>query len=221
MTALGLSLALLVGLSLGLLGGGGSILTVPILVYALGFDPKQAIAMSLAIVIEGSLSFLGLSFLRQKGGARWILLTNFDHLRGSMSLKEAMSASILAPSEERGRFGVHADGVDLWVGSTRDLPADLKEELEVFPLHGGKSPVEFAVFLKQPRALVFGDLVRSHASGRLMLLPDAKLRDRQAAIDSLRPLVALSAAAILLGDGDSIFYRGGEAFAEFLGGLSR
>ncbi len=43
-------LAGLVGLSLGLLGGGGSILTVPILVYALGFEAKPAIAMSLAIV---------------------------------------------------------------------------------------------------------------------------------------------------------------------------
>jgi uncharacterized protein len=57
MSALGLGLALLVGLSLGLLGGGGSILTVPILVYALGFEAKQAIAMSLAIV--GTTSLLG------------------------------------------------------------------------------------------------------------------------------------------------------------------
>ncbi len=44
------ALALLIGLTLGLLGGGGSILTVPVLVYALGLDPKRAIAMSLPIV---------------------------------------------------------------------------------------------------------------------------------------------------------------------------
>ncbi len=42
--------ALAVGLSLGLLGSGGSILTVPILVYALGQGDKEAIASSLAIV---------------------------------------------------------------------------------------------------------------------------------------------------------------------------
>lgn len=42
--------ALVVGLSLGLLGSGGSILTVPILVYALGEPEKAAIAESLAIV---------------------------------------------------------------------------------------------------------------------------------------------------------------------------
>ncbi|ATH06817.1 permease [Halobacteriovorax marinus] len=42
--------AILIGLSLGLLGGGGSILTVPILVYVLNMDPKISIALSLAIV---------------------------------------------------------------------------------------------------------------------------------------------------------------------------
>lgn len=39
-----------VGLSLGLLGSGGAILTVPILVYLVGHDEKAAIAESLAIV---------------------------------------------------------------------------------------------------------------------------------------------------------------------------
>jgi len=40
----------LIGAALGLLGGGGSVLTVPIFVYILGFEPKAAIAMSLAVV---------------------------------------------------------------------------------------------------------------------------------------------------------------------------
>lgn len=43
-------LALGIGISLGLLGGGGSILTLPILVYVLGMEAKQAIATSLLIV---------------------------------------------------------------------------------------------------------------------------------------------------------------------------
>lgn len=50
MVELGFALAALIGVSLGLLGGGGSILTVPVLVYVLGFEPKQSIAMSLAVV---------------------------------------------------------------------------------------------------------------------------------------------------------------------------
>jgi uncharacterized membrane protein YfcA len=59
MTLLGLALAALVGLSLGLLGGGGSILTVPIFVYVLGFGAKEAIAMSLAVV--GTTSLFGVA----------------------------------------------------------------------------------------------------------------------------------------------------------------
>ncbi|MFI7484165.1 sulfite exporter TauE/SafE family protein [Kocuria sp. M1R5S2] len=45
-----LLLSVVIGLSLGLLGGGGSILTVPILTYVAGLDPKEAIAASLFVV---------------------------------------------------------------------------------------------------------------------------------------------------------------------------
>jgi uncharacterized membrane protein YfcA len=50
MLVLALVLALLIGVSLGLLGGGGSILTLPILTYAIGMATKQAIAASLFVV---------------------------------------------------------------------------------------------------------------------------------------------------------------------------
>lgn len=46
----GLILAIGIGVSLGFFGGGGSILTVPLLVYVFGLEPKQAIASSLLIV---------------------------------------------------------------------------------------------------------------------------------------------------------------------------
>jgi uncharacterized membrane protein YfcA len=41
---------IVIGLLLGLIGGGGSILTVPILVYVLGLSPHEATATSLVIV---------------------------------------------------------------------------------------------------------------------------------------------------------------------------
>lgn len=57
--------ALAIGLSLGLLGSGGSVLTVPVLVYLVGQDEKIAIAGSLAIV--GSIALAGaLPFLRRR-----------------------------------------------------------------------------------------------------------------------------------------------------------
>lgn len=43
-------LPILVGGSLGLIGGGGTVLAVPILIYAFSQDPKSAIGMSLGIV---------------------------------------------------------------------------------------------------------------------------------------------------------------------------
>lgn len=61
--------ALAVGLSLGLLGSGGSILTVPVLVYLLHQPPKQAIAGSLAIV--GAISLVGAVRYASQGLMSW------------------------------------------------------------------------------------------------------------------------------------------------------
>jgi len=57
MEVMGYLLAALVGISLGLIGGGGSILTVPILVYVMGINPILATSYSLFIV--GSASMVG------------------------------------------------------------------------------------------------------------------------------------------------------------------
>ncbi len=50
MIALGYGLALVIGLALGLLGGGGSILTIPVLHYVMGYGMKAAVPMSLVVV---------------------------------------------------------------------------------------------------------------------------------------------------------------------------
>ena len=47
--------ALIIGIVLGLIGGGGSILTVPIFVYLLGIEPVVATAYSLFVVGTSSL----------------------------------------------------------------------------------------------------------------------------------------------------------------------
>lgn len=62
---LGFGGALLIGLTLGLIGGGGSILTVPILVYVLGVDPVTATAYSLFVV--GVSALVGAIRNAQKG----------------------------------------------------------------------------------------------------------------------------------------------------------
>ncbi|QNH62570.1 sulfite exporter TauE/SafE family protein [Hymenobacter sediminicola] len=57
--------AIFIGLALGILGGGGSILTVPVLVYLMGVSPVLSTAYSLFVV--GSTSVVGASGYLRKG----------------------------------------------------------------------------------------------------------------------------------------------------------
>ncbi len=69
MLPIALILSVVMGVVLGLLGGGGSILTVPILVYALGLEAKGAIATSLLVV--GLTAFAGVAQHARAGNVRW------------------------------------------------------------------------------------------------------------------------------------------------------
>lgn len=62
---LALAVAIAIGVTLGAMGSGGSILTLPVLVYVAGVEPSKAVAMSLAIV--GATSALG-AFLHKRQG---------------------------------------------------------------------------------------------------------------------------------------------------------
>ncbi len=64
-----LALGLLIGLTLGALGGGGSILTVPVLVYVLGLTAQEATAGSLVIVgVSSAVASIGHA---RAGHTRW------------------------------------------------------------------------------------------------------------------------------------------------------
>ena len=62
---IGFAAAIVIGISLGLIGGGGSILTVPVMVYILDIDPVLATAYSLFVV--GSTSLVGAGTYMKKG----------------------------------------------------------------------------------------------------------------------------------------------------------
>lgn len=96
MTILAGFAALAVGLSLGLLGGGGSILTVPILVYLLGIDPKTAIPISLIIVGLGALV----------GGAR-------HYFKGNVRVRETIAffPSAMVGAWVGARLAIHLSSV--------------------------------------------------------------------------------------------------------------
>ena len=64
-----IALAAVVGVALGMLGGGGSILMVPLLTYVGGVDAKQAIATSLLVVgVTSGISAIGHA---RAGRVRW------------------------------------------------------------------------------------------------------------------------------------------------------
>lgn len=62
-------IGLIIGLTMGTLGGGGSILTVPALVYGLGFDAKAAITTSLVVV--GATSLMATAQQARAGTVAW------------------------------------------------------------------------------------------------------------------------------------------------------
>ncbi|GMU45116.1 MAG: sulfite exporter TauE/SafE family protein [Xanthomonadales bacterium] len=89
--------ALAIGLSLGLLGSGGSILTVPVLVYLLGQPEKVAIAGSLLVVgtiaLAGALQWA----LRDEVDGRSVLLFGLPGMAGTVlgaSLATALSGPL-------------------------------------------------------------------------------------------------------------------------------
>ena len=97
MTALVVVLAVLVGVLLGLLGGGGSILTVPLLAYVAGLPTREAIAASLVVV--GVTSLVATVSHARAGRVQW---------RTGLTFGAAGMASAYAG----GRLGEHVpDGV--------------------------------------------------------------------------------------------------------------
>ena len=91
---IGIALLALMGLSLGLLGGGGSILAVPIFVYVLGFEPHAAIASSLALVGGTALAAAGLH--AREGRVDWRSALLFALLASPVSLAGARATQFFS-----------------------------------------------------------------------------------------------------------------------------
>jgi uncharacterized membrane protein YfcA len=109
------------GVVLGALGGGGSIVTLPVLDYVAGVEPKQAVGMSLAIV--GSTSLVGSYLHSRYGNFHWraaiffgsagvigsYLGSGFTHLVSSQALVILFAVVMMIA------------GVLMFVGRTVDL----------------------------------------------------------------------------------------------------
>lgn len=139
--------------------------------------------------------------LQSLGGAAYIVITNSDHLRDAQAIALKTGAQIAGPQAEQTTFPLQCDR---WLKEGDEVAPGLR----VMELHGSKTLGELALVLEEV-TLITGDLVRAHQANALMLLPDAKLKDKEGAIASVQRLADLEQIeTILVGDGWSIFQNG-------------
>lgn len=100
MALLAIAVGLLIGLSLGALGGGGSILAVPALVYLLGQSPHQATTASLLVVgiaaITGAIPHARAGRARVRTGVIFGLLGVAGSYAGSLASAAVPADALLA-----------------------------------------------------------------------------------------------------------------------------
>ncbi|MGO9083412.1 MAG: TSUP family transporter [Streptosporangiaceae bacterium] len=109
MIAVAVAAGLLIGLSLGALGGGGSILTVPALVYLLGQSPHQATSASLLVVgiaaVTGAIAHARAGRVRLRAGAIFGLLGIAGSYAGSLASTAVPPHLAAAPAGDPVRSG--------------------------------------------------------------------------------------------------------------------
>lgn len=187
--ALTLAAAVLIGVTLGMLGGGGSILTTPVLIYLAGVDAKQAIAMSLFVV--GVTSVAGAVPHARAGRIRW----RTGLLFGSAGMAGAYAGGRLAAFVPANVLLI-AFGVMMTVTAA----AMLRGRTEIEPGHGaGKRPLARIVLEGATVGLVTG-LVG--AGGGFLVVPALALLGglpMPAAVGTSLLVIALKSFAGLAG----------------------
>ncbi len=128
--AFGIALGFVVGVVLGLLGGGGSILAVPIFLYVFKVEPKPAIAMSLAVV--GMSAFFGFLLHWRQGSVNLrvglpfgalAMVAAFFTARVSDRVPEALQLTMFAAFAFTAAFVMLYDSFRTKAATMQDEPA--------------------------------------------------------------------------------------------------
>jgi uncharacterized cupin superfamily protein len=132
------------------------------------------------------------------GGVAWIAVTNRDHVRDTAALRERFGARVAAGEADAAALGIPvdrmlADGDTLFPGAT------------IVGLEHQKSPGEFAIHLKEHKAVLVGDALFGTPAGALSLPPDKAFADVRRAVLGLRRLWSLQPDVLLVGDGTPLF----------------
>ena len=132
------------------------------------------------------------------GGVATIVLTNRDHERDAVTLRDRFGARVRASKIEAPLFSMPID-------ETFVPGEELAPGLAAIALPHGKTPGEVALYLPEASAAIVGDAIIGAPAGSLSLLPDGKLADVDAFILTLRRLWSLRLEVLLLGDGQPLF----------------
>jgi glyoxylase-like metal-dependent hydrolase (beta-lactamase superfamily II) len=148
-------------------------------------------------------------------GVQRIVLTNRNHFRASMKVKERTGASI----------AIHPADAEFARGKGTAVDGELQPGQPIGPLTvvaaPGKSPGEIALHWPERRLLVVGDACVGKPPGSCAVLPDAVIDDKPRLVASLRALAELDFDALLLGDGAPILSGGRAALRRLVEGLPR
>jgi hypothetical protein len=150
--------------------------------------------------------------LQALGGAKFVVITNFDHIRASWLIAQEYGAKLYGPAGDKDLISFSCD---VWLTGNEEIVPGLT----AFRLTGSKTPGELALLLDND-TLITGDLIRCHVGGELCLLPDAKLQDKNQAVASVKRLAALPGIeTVLPGDGWPLFHNGGDALRRLAASL--
>jgi len=147
-------------------------------------------------------------------GVARVLLTNRNHFRASMRVKERTGARIAIHPKDAAFAREKGTTVD-----DELRPGDRVGPLVVVDAQG-KSPGEVALHWPERRILFVGDACVGKPPGECALLPDAVIDDKRALIESLRRLAMLEFDALLLGDGAPVLEAGRSALKRLVASLS-
>lgn len=145
---LAIPFGLAIGLAVGMLGGGGSVLAVPVLVYVLGQSVPEATTASLVVVTAGALAG-GLGHARA-GRVCWRHAGSFTMAAIPGLVAGTLAGELVSDTALLGAFALImlAAAVATWRKADADEPADGTWE------SGGTCPP-----LRLPRDLIAGVLV--------------------------------------------------------------
>ena len=150
--------------------------------------------------------------LKEIGGAKWIIITNSDHIRESQAIQRMTGAQLMAPVCEQETFRAALPELSnniIWL-STGDEPI---EGLQILEIQGSKTSGELGLILNKD-TVYLSDLIRAHQAGELMWLPSGKLKNPTLAKQSARQLLTFPEINhVLVGDGWPLFHRAQEALA--------